>query len=316
MKPAIVSLFIIALLLSQRPVNAADQSLLTVALVSTSWNTALPTAVARGAGYFAQEGLEVRPVTLASSGPIMMALLMSGQAEIVIAGGVAILRGIARGAPVVIVGGHLSRMSYALIGTKGMKSVADLKGKVIGITGIGGLGEFAVVESLKRNGLTKDRDYTLLNIEGGTTARMAALRAGRVHAVPLTPGQRVQAEKDGLPVVLDTRDSLAEFPSTVVASTREFTSSNPDKVVKFLRALARGMEFIQNNKDKAITVGKAQGLRGDLAVERKALDYYAADLGLGLTKSNVSSLLKMTDGAEPPEKYFDDTFLNQALKRN
>ena len=52
--------------------------------------------------FFKEEGLDVRPVTLSSSGPIMMALLMSGQADIVIAGAVAILRGIARGAPVVV----------------------------------------------------------------------------------------------------------------------------------------------------------------------------------------------------------------------
>ena len=77
--------------------NAAEVQVITVALVSTSWNTGLPTAVARGAGFFKEEGLEVRPVTLASSGPIMMALLMSGQADLVIAGAVAILRGIASG---------------------------------------------------------------------------------------------------------------------------------------------------------------------------------------------------------------------------
>ncbi|HEV8720134.1 MAG TPA: ABC transporter substrate-binding protein, partial [Candidatus Binatia bacterium] len=83
--------------------SAADLQVVTVALVSPSWNTGLPTAVARGAGFFKEEGLDVRPVTLSSSGPIMMALLMSGQADIVIAGAVAILRGIARGAPVVVV---------------------------------------------------------------------------------------------------------------------------------------------------------------------------------------------------------------------
>ncbi|HKY08643.1 MAG TPA: ABC transporter substrate-binding protein, partial [Candidatus Binatia bacterium] len=91
--------------------RAADLQVVTVALVSPSWNTGLPTAVARGAGFFKEEGLDVKPVTLSSSGPIMMALLMSGQADIVIAGAVAILRGIARGAPVVVVGGHLNRMS-------------------------------------------------------------------------------------------------------------------------------------------------------------------------------------------------------------
>lgn len=230
--------------------RAAEVPVVTVALVSTSWNTGLPTAVARGAGFFKEEGLEVRPVTFASSGPIMMALLMSGQADFVIAGAVAILRGIARGAPVVVVSGHLNRMSYALMSARGLKTIADLKGKTIGITGIGGMGEFTIVESLRRNGLIRDRDFTVLNIEGGPAARIAALKTGKVHAVPLTPGQRVQAENDGFTVLLDTRETLTEIPSTIVASTREFASSSPDKVVKFLRALAKAMDFIRRDKEK------------------------------------------------------------------
>ena len=309
-------LMIVSLLfISAGLTNAAELQVITVALVSPSWSTGLPTAVARGAGFFKNEGLEVRPVTLASSGPIMMALLMSGQAEMVIAGGVAILRGIARGAPVVVVGGHLSRMSYALIGAKGLKTVDDLKGKAIGITGIGGIGEFAVVESLKRNGLVKDRDFTLLNIEGGTAARMAALKAGRVHAVPVTPGQRVQAEKDGFAIILDVRDSLAELPSNIVASTKEFARSNPDTTTRFLRALARAMDLIRQDKDKAITLGRANGLRGDTAIERKALDYYVQDLDIGINKNNVESLLKLLDISDPAEKFFDHTYLNRALAR-
>jgi ABC-type nitrate/sulfonate/bicarbonate transport system substrate-binding protein len=78
-----------------------------------------------------------------------------------------------------------------------LKTVADLRGKTIGITGIGGMGEFTVVESLRRNGLVKDRDFTVLNIEGGPAARIAALKTGKVQAVPLTPGQRVQIENEG-----------------------------------------------------------------------------------------------------------------------
>jgi ABC-type nitrate/sulfonate/bicarbonate transport system substrate-binding protein len=259
--------------------------------------------------------LEVRPVTLASSGPIMMALLMSGQAEMVIAGGVAILRGIARGAPVVVIGGHLSRMSYALIGAKDLKTVDDLKGKAIGITGIGGIGEFAVVESLKRNGLAKDRDFNLLNIEGGTAARMAALKAGKVHAVPVTPGQRVQAEKDGFTILLDVRDSLAELPSNIVASTKDFAKSNPDTTTRFLRALAKAMDLIRQDKDKAIALGRTNGLRGDAAIERKALDYYVQDLDIGINKNNVEALLRLLDISDPPEKFFDDTYLKRALAR-
>lgn len=293
--------------------GAAEVQVVTVALVSTSWNTGLPTAVARGAGFFKEEGLEVRPVTLASSGPIMMALLMSGQADFVIAGAVAILRGIARGAPVVVVSGHLNRMSYALMSAKGLKSVADLKGKTIGITGIGGMGEFTVVESLRRNGLIKDRDFTVLNIEGGPAARIAALKSGKVQAVPLTPGQRVQAENDGFTLLLDTRETLTEIPSTIVASTREFASASPDKVVRFLRALGKGMDLIRRDKEKAIMLGRNHGLRGDAAIERKALDYYADDLDVRLKRENITALLKQIEIAEGAQKYFDETYLTRAI---
>jgi ABC-type nitrate/sulfonate/bicarbonate transport system substrate-binding protein len=293
--------------------GAAEVQVITVALVSTSWNTGLPIAVARGAGFFKEEGLEVRPVTLASSGPIMMALLMSGQTDLVIAGAVAILRGIARGAPVVVVSGHLNRMSYALMSVKGLKTVTDLRGKTIGITGIGGMGEFTVVESLRRNGLIKDRDFTVLNIEGGPAARIAALKSGRVDAVPLTAGQRVQAEKDGFVLLLDTRETLTEIPSTIVASTREFASSSPDKVVRFLRALAKAMDLIRRDKDKAIALGRSHGLRGDSVIERKALDYYADDLDVRLNRENISALLKQIEIAEPPQKFFDETYLTRAI---
>jgi ABC-type nitrate/sulfonate/bicarbonate transport system substrate-binding protein len=292
--------------------GAAESQPVTVALVSPSWNTGLPTAVARGAGFFKEEGLDVRPVTLSSSGAIMMALLMSGHADLVIAGAVAILRGIAQNAPVVVVGGHLNRMSYALMSAKGMKTVADLRGKTIGITGIGGMGEFTVVESLRRNGLIKDRDFTVLNIEGGPAARIAALKTNKVQAVPLTPGQRVQIESEGYPVLLDTRDSLPEIPSTIVASTREFTGSSPEKVARFLRALSRAMELIRKDKDRAIVIGRNQGLRGDVALERKALDYYADDLDIRLKKENIAALLKPIGISDPPQKYFDETFLTRA----
>jgi nicotinamidase-related amidase len=71
MRRSACTFFIVVILVSNGHAYAADYSVLTVGLVSTSWNTGLPTAVARGMGYFAEEGLEVRLVTLATSGPIM-----------------------------------------------------------------------------------------------------------------------------------------------------------------------------------------------------------------------------------------------------
>jgi hypothetical protein len=60
-------------------------------------------------------------------------------------------------------------------------------------------------------------------------------------------------------------------------------------------------------------VGIRHGLRGDLAVERRALDYYADDLGIGLKQESIAALLKQIDISEPPQKYFDDPYLARAL---
>ncbi len=114
----------------------------------------------------------------------------------------------------------------------------------------------------------------------------------------------MQAEAEGFTLLLDTREALPELPSTIVASTREFASSNPEKAVRFLKALGKAMELIRRDKDRAIALGKSQGLRGDVAFERKALDYYAQDLDIRLKKENIAALLKQIDVSDPPQKYF------------
>ena len=54
-------------------------------------------------------------------------------------------------------------------------------------------------------------------------------------------------------------------------------------------------------------------LDGDIAIERKALDYYVADLDIRLKRENIAALLKQIDISDPPQKYFDDTYLTRAV---
>jgi hypothetical protein len=58
--------------------------------------------------------------------------------------------------------------------------------------------------------------------------------------------------------------------------------------------------------------GIRHGLRGDLAVERRAWDYYADDLAIGLKQESIAALLKQIDISEPPQKYFDDAYWARA----
>ena len=308
----ILFLALLALVCLPGPVVAANFTGITLGLVSTSWNTQLPSAVATRAGFFKEEGLEVRGITITRGGPVMMAMLASGEAQFVISGVVAMLRGIASGFPAVIVGGTVDKLDFTLLGAKGLTGVNDLRGKVIGVTGPGSSSEFAVVESLKRKGLVKDRDYTLI-YAGDESVRVAALQTGRVQAIPVSAGRRLTVEKEGFPVLLEVGKVLPEFPSTVLVVTKAFAASSPDKVVGMLKALTKAIDLIRRDKDRAIEMGKAHGLPGDPTLQRRALDYMAEDFQVRLKPENLAAYMNVLGIGGEPEKLFDDSFLKRAL---
>ena len=291
--------------------KAAEFKGTTLGMPAPSWSTRLPAAVAEQGGFFKAEGVEVRGI-VASGGPLMMALLLSGHAEMAMSGANAVVQAISRGAPIAIVGGARNRMDYALLGIKGLRELKELKGKLVGVTGIGSLGEFATLESLRRSGLVRDRDYTVVYIEGGPAARMAALRTGRVAAVPLTPGQRVVLEDEGFPVLMEVRKVLPELPSTLLVATRKFINANPNALVGILRALGKSMELIRRDKDRAIQMGRTHGLRGEPALERRALNYYADDIDIRLSRESVAAVLNSLGIKGATDEFFVESFLDRA----
>jgi ABC-type nitrate/sulfonate/bicarbonate transport system substrate-binding protein len=213
----------------------------------------------------------------------------------------------------VIVGGVFDKADYILMGAKGIKDLNGLRGKIIGTTGAGSFSEFAVVESLKRKaGLIRDKDYTILPV-GGTAVRVAALQSGRIHAAPLSSGERVDLEAAGFPALMDVGKVIPEFPFLVVTATNDFAKSHPDKVVGFLRALDRATELIRKDRGKAVSLGKAHRLPGEPETQRKYLEHVADNFQLRLQKDNIDSLLKVLGINQAPEAFFDDSFLKRAL---
>jgi ABC-type nitrate/sulfonate/bicarbonate transport system substrate-binding protein len=65
----------------------SNGKIITVAYPSPSWNTSLPVSTAKEFGIFAAEGLEVRPVYV-RGGPVVMAALLSGEADYAVIAGV------------------------------------------------------------------------------------------------------------------------------------------------------------------------------------------------------------------------------------
>jgi NitT/TauT family transport system substrate-binding protein len=291
--------------------HAAELKQITLGLVSPNWSTQLPVAVAEQAGFFREEGLQVHSVTIASGGTLMVAILTSGHADLVISGVAAITRAIARGAPVILVSGIQTRIDYALIGGKGLAHLNDLKGKRVGVTSIGSFSEFAVMESLRRSGFIRDKDYTLL-AAGGTALRVAALKTGKVDAIPLSSSERVAVQEEGFPVLQELGTVLSEIPSSVLVAAKKFAEKEPEAVAGFIRAVHKSMRLIKSDKDKAIHLAVAAKLKGNPQTQRAALDYYANDLNVQIERESIVALLKALGLKGDPNDFFDRSFLVRA----
>jgi NitT/TauT family transport system substrate-binding protein len=288
---------------------------LKLGIVSAGWSTNLPLVVAREMGWFREAGVDVETVTVHSGGPVMVAMLVSGEVDAMISGVDAQLAAIAAGAPAVIVGSILDKVDTTLIGAKGMTSVEDLRGgKVIGVTGVATHSEFAVVESLRRLGLVRNQDYTI-RPAGGGPARLTALYAGQLDTVPVAPAERVKAEADGFPALVELGRIIPEYPFTVLAVNRALATAEPARIAGLLWALGRAMDLIRQDTDRAVALGLAAGLEGDTVVQRQAIGYVVNDFQVGIKKEDLAAFMAARETPGTPDDFFDETYLRQAQQR-
>ena len=308
--PLLLSLILISCATAQ----AAESRNITLGLVSPNLSTQLPIVVAQQAGFFKDEALNVHSVTIASGGTLMVAILTSGHADLVVSGVAAIMRAIDRGAPVTVVSGFQNKIDFALIGSKGVTQLEDLRGKTVGVTSAGSFSEFAVLEALKRRGFNRDKDYKLI-AAGSTHLRIGALKGGKVDAIPLSSGERHTLEDEGYPVLLEVGKVVPEIPLAVLVAAKPFAAKEPDLVARFIRALAKSMQLIKGNRDKAIQLAVAAKLRGNPETQRRALDYFAQDLDVEIQRENIVALLAALGIKGEPERFFERSYLSRALAK-
>jgi len=277
----------------------------------------LPLVVAQDFGFFAAEGLDVK-VVLIRGGPTAMAALVGGGVDYTLVAGVAAVRAIAQNAPMLIISGLQPYMDYTLVGAKGTSSANDLKGKVVGVTGPGGIAEFAAVEGLAKKGLVRDRDYKILYGVGNSPARAQALEMGKIQASPFSFLERLELEKKGFPSLFDLGSAIPGFPFVVIATGRQKVDSDPDGIVATLRAINRGLDFLKKNPEKVADAVIKRNNFGDPATVRKVINQFAGVYSTAISKDDIEALIGATRiEAEAkklggPDKFFTRQFLIKA----
>jgi NitT/TauT family transport system substrate-binding protein len=283
LKPTrIVLVLYVLLVLFFSSAHAQEKKNLRIVFVSLSWNNQLPIRAAIAKGFFKDQGLTLEPI-LVRGGPIAITALISGNVDFASVGGAqAPIRSNARGLDLHIIASLSNYTNYTLLGSKDAKSVEELRGKIVGVTGAGAFSDFAIRIYLKRHNLDPDKDVTLRAI-GGTALRAIALEKGIIAAAPFSAEDTIRLLDKGFPMIVNLNEAL-KIPQSVFVTRGEMLQKYPETTKRFLKAVILGMQFARYNKQEAIKTGYASGLQGDLDVVNRSYDLfspgYAADLSV------------------------------------
>jgi NitT/TauT family transport system substrate-binding protein len=204
--------------------------------------TMMPLAVARERGFFQQEGLSVDLVLMPAA--LNIKVLLSGDLDYATTVGSAVVAAV-RGIDVRVVMLFVDRPILDLVATPEINSIAELKGRVVGISSRGGLHDVTVRRMLQQSGVDPAQ-VTLLTI-GGAGAMLAALKSGRIAAGLLNPPLNFLAYREGLKN-LGFAGSFIRIPSTGLVTMREKLERMPDQIRRMARALSRARAFAREQK--------------------------------------------------------------------
>jgi NitT/TauT family transport system substrate-binding protein len=234
-----------------------------------SWGTAW---IAKEAGYFAQEGLDVELVRVGGSSR-MVAAMLGGSAPIIQAGAIAALTANTAGADVVIIGATGTVSPFRLMARPEIKQPADLKGKKAGITTFGSTSDQVVRIALKKFNLEANKDVALLSL-GAQPEAFAALQSGAVDVAALSYPLYPKAAKLGMRELVNFGEIGVEDINGTVITTRTFVTQHRDQALRFLRAFTRGMHRYRTDKEFSKKVlGKYGKITDEETLEGTWQDY-------------------------------------------
>ncbi|HYK98135.1 MAG TPA: ABC transporter substrate-binding protein [Candidatus Acidoferrales bacterium] len=201
-------------------------------------------------GIFKERGLDVDMQSI-NGGAQTSAALLANQIGIGQFGGAEALSAVAGGADLVIVANMAPVYPYVLYAQKTIKTVADLKGKKVGVSNKGGSSDIATRAALKANGLDPDKDVSIVAV-GSHANRTAALLTGSIDAGVDDPPEDQELIKNGLVPIYDLNKLPAANTGVIVQ--RSFLTANKDIVQAYIDATVIARSRMAKDKDGATAV--------------------------------------------------------------
>lgn len=211
-----------------------------------------PLWVAHDLGIFNRHGLDVQLLYI-GGGSVVTQALLSGDVQFVRLGANAVVQASLRGAELKMIANTINRLVFSLMSRPEITSPADLKGKKIGVTRLGGSTDFALDLALKKWSLRRGTDVAVIQT-GGMPQLLGAIKGGNIDAGVISPPTNLQALKLGLKELVDFGDLEILYPNSPLAATQGYLTKNRDLVLRFLRGYSEGIHRVKTDRENALKV--------------------------------------------------------------
>jgi ABC-type nitrate/sulfonate/bicarbonate transport system substrate-binding protein len=214
------------------------------------------------------------------------------------------------------------RQDYVFLAKSGINTLADLKGKKIGVQDTTGVNYAQALLVVQKAGLTA-KDVDIIAV-GGQSARLPALVAGRVDATMLSHAAELKLAPKGFKTLFDYTKEASNLYDDNVFATPDWLSKNKDLAVAFNKALLDSFSWFNDpaNKDAVIQEASAIDPAADKAQMGQQFDQLRAanayPVGSILDPSLLDAqqqLFKQAGALKdtvPVSQWVDDSFAKQA----
>ena len=288
-----------------------------------SWNS-LPWWMAKDAGHFEKNGLDVDLFYEGASSVIVQAML-AGEANFAGLAGPAVVSNVINGGDVIQIAAVVKTFTVPMFSAPAIKEVPQLKGQKVAVSRFGSISHIAALNIFQKAGVT---GVTILQ-SGGTPESAAMLMSGAVAAAMVPPPQSLMLKEKGfreLVGVKQFREWNIPVVENGIAARRGFVEKNPSIAKRFIRAAFEGIQTIYTNKELAIkTLAKYTKVNDEkileesyrFSVEGLSKEGFMPPEAFSALVEQLVSQKSIDEAASkklPLTAYFDNRYVNELEK--
>ena len=230
------------------PRAAAAQEIGLRAIYNALSGVMAPIWVAADAGLFTKQSVNVDLKYLAATSAVQA--MLGGGEEVGLVGNQGIDAKL-EGADLVYVASGVPTFVFQLYARPEIKTIADLKGKVVAVTQPAASTDYAMRMVLRKNGLDPDKDVKILYAQDITNVVNSVITGNAVAGINSHPNA-LKLKAAGMKILVDVTELKIPFLFTGMLSSAKVVREKNEALTRFLRAYIEAMALIRKDKEATI----------------------------------------------------------------